>query len=228
MSKRCSLFTICIFTRHTIALIIIVVELHTMYAPSIIFHFTAQIHLYLGYRPQQVDIREILTLAGSKCKVNILDAPHGQILRICFVIKRLLGDIRMVVVFLQVFRTHIEICINHHFSFKMIAHKYLIAHRQRSGQPVDITAFMNEHHVLQDSRHLLICLIENDVESAKVDTVFHLRSRIFSLTFFTSRSNLLPSRLPYSCIVIGIRTFQAKGKRDMGFGILCPCISLVA
>ena len=156
-----------------------------MYAPSIFLHIVTQIHLYLGYRPQQVDIREILALAGSKCKVNFLDAPHRQILRICFVIKRLLGDIHIVVVFMQVFRTHIEICINHHFSYKMIAHKYLIAYWQRACQPVDITAFMNEHHVLQDSCHLLICLIENDVESAKVDTVFHLRSRIFSLIFFT-------------------------------------------
>ena len=132
MGKRCSPFTICIFTRHTIALIIIVEELHTMYTPSVFLHFAAQIHLHLGYRPQQVDIREILTLAGSKCKGNFLDAPHGQILRLCFVIKRLLGDIRIVVVFLQVILTHIEIGINHHFSFKIIAHKYLIAHRQRT------------------------------------------------------------------------------------------------
>ena len=191
-----------------------------MYAPSIFLHIVTQIHLYLGYRPQQVDIREILTLAGSKCKVNFLDAPHGQILRICFVIKRLLGNDFIIIPFLQVIRGHIEIGINHHFSFKMIAHKYLIAYWQRACQPVDTTALMNEHHVLQDSSHTMICIIENDVESAKVDTVFHLRSRIFRLIFFTSRSNLLPPRLPYSCIVIGIRTFHAKGKRDMGFGIL--------
>ena len=179
MGKRCSPFTICIFTRHTIALIIIVEELHTMYTPSVFLHFAAQIHLHLGYRPQQVDIREILTLAGSKCKGNFLDTPHGQILRLCFVIKRLLGNNFIIIPFLQVILTHIEIGINHHFSFKMIAHKYLIAYWQRTCQPVDITAHMNEHHVLQDSSHTMIYIIENDVESAKVDIVFHLRIGIF-------------------------------------------------
>ena len=132
MGKRCSLFAFCIFFGHAIALIIIVVEIHTMYAPSIFLHIVTQIHLYLGYRPQQVDIREILTLAGSKCKGNFLDAPHGQILRLCFVIKRLLGNNFIIIPFLQVILTHIEIGINHHFSFKIIAHKYLIAHRQRT------------------------------------------------------------------------------------------------
>ena len=228
MGKRCSPFTICIFTRHTIALIIIVEELHTMYTPSVFLHFAAQIHLHLGYRPQQVDIREILTLAGSKCKGNFLDTPHRQILRLCFVIKRLLGDIRIVVVFLQVSLTHIEIGINHHFSFKMITNKHLVAHRQRACQPVDITAHMNEHHVLQDSSHTMICIIENDVESAKVDTVFHLRSRIFSLISITSRSQWLYKRLPHSCITIFISSFQAKGKRDICFRFPCICISLVA
>ena len=97
-----------------------------------------------------------------------------------------MGDIRMVVVFLQVSLTHTEIGINHHFSYKMIAHKYLIAHRQRACQPVDITAFMNEHHVLQDSSLTMICIIENNVESAKVDTVFHLRTRFISFVVFTS------------------------------------------
>lgn len=92
----------------------------------------------------------------------------------------------------------------------MITHKHLVAHRQRACQPVDITAHMNEHHVLQNSSHTMICIIENDVESAKVDIVFQLRFRIFSLIFFTSRSQWLYKGCPILVLLFLSAPFKQR------------------
>ena len=83
-----------------------------------------------------------------------------------FVSKLLHGDTCIAGAVMKISLAHVEIGINNQLSLEVSAHKHLVAHRQITSQPVAITAQMTKHHSLQDSCHLLICLIENNVESA--------------------------------------------------------------